>query len=102
MMSEEQTRKSKQSVDAWIKLNESVSRVLETELFRNPGKWVRFGDVRLAISGFDGFRVSKDVHRRVLADRSLFSWRTCCYRARWRRWKYTTATMWRGMWRLWC
>ncbi|GFZ07206.1 chaperone DnaJ-domain superfamily protein [Actinidia rufa] len=72
MMSEEQTHKSKKSVDAWIKLNKSVSRVLETVLFRNLGKWVRFGDVRLSISGFDGFRVSKDVHRRVLADRSLF------------------------------
>ncbi|GFZ07198.1 chaperone DnaJ-domain superfamily protein [Actinidia rufa] len=67
MMSEEQTHKSKKSVDAWIKLNKSVSRVLETVLFRNLGKWVRFGDVRLSISGFDGFRVSKDVHRRVFS-----------------------------------
>ncbi|PSR90009.1 BTB/POZ domain-containing protein [Actinidia chinensis var. chinensis] len=72
MMSEEQTRESKQSIEARIKLNERVSRVLETAPFRDPGKWGGFGDVRLAISGSDGFRVSMDVHRKVLADRSRF------------------------------
>ncbi|GFZ20550.1 BTB/POZ domain-containing protein [Actinidia rufa] len=71
-MSEEQTRKSKQSIDARIKLNERVSRVLEKAPFRDPGKWGGFGDVRLAISVSDGFRVSMDVNRRVLADRSQF------------------------------
>ncbi|GFZ17954.1 BTB/POZ domain-containing protein [Actinidia rufa] len=72
MMSEEQTRESKQSIETRIKLNERVSRVLETAPFRDPGKWGGFGDVRLAISGSDGFRVSMDVHRKVLADRSRF------------------------------
>ncbi|GFS34152.1 pectin methylesterase 3 [Actinidia rufa] len=51
MLSEEKTRKSKQSVDTLIKLNERVSRVLETAPFRDLGKWGRFGDVKLAISG---------------------------------------------------
>ncbi|XP_052183417.1 BTB/POZ domain-containing protein At5g60050 [Diospyros lotus] len=72
MMSEEQTRESKQSAEARHKLHERVSRVLETAPFRNPANWGGFGDVKLTISGRDGFRVSMDVHRRVLADRSRF------------------------------
>ncbi|KAL6967419.1 hypothetical protein U1Q18_033228 [Sarracenia purpurea var. burkii] len=72
MMSEEQTRESKQSVEARHKLQERVSKVLETAPFRNPGNWGGFGDVKLTIAGRDGFKVSMDVHRRVLADRSRF------------------------------
>ncbi|KAI7984496.1 BTB/POZ domain-containing protein [Camellia lanceoleosa] len=72
MMSEEQTRESKQSIEARHKLRERVSMILETAPFRNPANWGGFGDVKLTIAGRDGFRVSMDVHRRVLADRSRF------------------------------
>ncbi|XAR60509.1 hypothetical protein NMG60_11033922 [Bertholletia excelsa] len=72
MMTEEQSRETKQSIETRHKLQERVSKVLETAPFRNPGNWGGFGDVKLTISGRDGFRVSMDVHRRVLADRSRF------------------------------
>ncbi|KAH7836795.1 hypothetical protein Vadar_005787 [Vaccinium darrowii] len=68
MANDDQTRQSKHSLEA----RQRVSRVLETAPFRNPGNWGGFGDVKLSVSGRDGFRVSMDVHRRVLADRSRF------------------------------
>ncbi|KAA8543964.1 hypothetical protein F0562_021859 [Nyssa sinensis] len=72
MMSEEQTRESKQSIESRQKLQERVSRVLAEAPFRNPSNWGGFGDVKLTITARDGFKVSMDVHRRVLADRSRF------------------------------
>ena len=83
MMSEGQTRKSKQSIEARIKLNERVSRVLEMVLFRDPGKWGGFEDVRLAIFGSDGFRTCIEGAWPIGA---FFSHRSCCCEARWRRW----------------
>ncbi|KAE9461173.1 hypothetical protein C3L33_06915, partial [Rhododendron williamsianum] len=65
---DDHTRQSRHSLEA----RQRVSRVLEAAPFRNPGNWGGFGDVKLSISGRDGFRVSMDVHRRVLADRSRF------------------------------
>ncbi|KAI8523929.1 hypothetical protein RHMOL_Rhmol13G0109600 [Rhododendron molle] len=65
---DDHTRHSRHSLEA----RQRVSRVLEEAPFRNPGNWGGFGDVKLSISGRDGFRVSMDVHRRVLADRSRF------------------------------
>ncbi|XP_047317265.1 BTB/POZ domain-containing protein At5g60050 [Impatiens glandulifera] len=72
MMSEEHNLDSKQSIDARHKIHERVSRVLAGAPFRNPGNWGGFGDVKLTITGRDGYRVSMDVHRRVLADQSRF------------------------------
>ncbi|KAK4370394.1 hypothetical protein RND71_009869 [Anisodus tanguticus] len=62
MMSEEQTRESKHALES----RHRVSKVLADAPF--PA----VGDVRLTIAGRDGFKVSMDVHRRVLVGRSRF------------------------------
>ncbi|XP_023772379.1 BTB/POZ domain-containing protein At5g60050 [Lactuca sativa] len=80
MMTEEQTRDSSrpsthlQSFDtARMRIEERVSRVLSGAPFRNPSDWgLGFGDVKLTITARDGFSVSMDVHREVLASRSQF------------------------------
>ncbi|OIT35771.1 PREDICTED: BTB/POZ domain-containing protein At5g60050 [Nicotiana attenuata] len=67
MMSEEQTRESKHSLfESRHKAHERVSKVLADAPFP------RVGDVRLTIAARDGFKVSMDVHRRVLIGRSRF------------------------------
>lgn len=66
MMSEEQTRESKHSLESRYRTQERVSRVLADAPF--PA----VGDVRLTIGARDGFKVSMDVHRRVLVGRSRF------------------------------
>ncbi|XP_049380307.1 BTB/POZ domain-containing protein At5g60050 [Solanum stenotomum] len=66
MMSEEQTRESKHSLESRYRTQERVSRVLADAPF--PA----VGDVRLTIAARDGFKVSMDVHRRVLVGRSRF------------------------------
>ncbi|KAF8396659.1 hypothetical protein HHK36_018284 [Tetracentron sinense] len=71
MMSEEQQRESKHSESKRCNLQERVSRILAEAPFQNPG-WGGLGDVKLTISSIDGFRVSMNVHRRVLADQSRF------------------------------
>lgn len=66
MMSEEQTRESARS-----KTHDRVARILQSAPFPDQP---RFGgsDVRLTVSGRDGYRVSMDVHGDVLAGRSRF------------------------------
>ncbi|XP_016462504.1 BTB/POZ domain-containing protein At5g60050 [Nicotiana tabacum] len=67
MMSEEQTRESKHSLfESRHKAHERVSKVLADAPFP------RVGDVRLTVAARDGFKVSMDVHRRVLIGRSRF------------------------------
>ena len=54
-------------------MQDRVSRVLADAPFQNPSYSGGIGDVKLTIVGDDdGFRVSMDVHRRVLIDRSRF------------------------------
>ncbi|GMG98208.1 hypothetical protein Nepgr_000048 [Nepenthes gracilis] len=83
MMSEEQLRDSKQSADTNLrKLQEKLTKVLA----RNPnfidvnnsssslggGLGLGIGDVKLTVSSRDGLKVSMDVHRRVLTEKSRF------------------------------
>ncbi|KAK6935962.1 hypothetical protein RJ641_032992 [Dillenia turbinata] len=70
MMSEEQQRESKLNDDKKKKLHDRVSRVLSEAPFRGLG--FGFGDVKLTVVSRDGYRVSMDVHRKVLANRSRF------------------------------
>lgn len=73
MMSEEQARDSKYSIESRRSAQERVSRVLADAPFRNPVDWgLGYGDVKLTITARDGFKVSMDVHRSVLTDRSRF------------------------------
>ncbi|XP_010260115.1 PREDICTED: BTB/POZ domain-containing protein At5g60050 [Nelumbo nucifera] len=71
MMSEEQQREAKRSEDKRHKLQERISRILAEAPFQNPN-WGSAGDVKLTVTSRDGFRVSMNVHRSVLADRSRF------------------------------
>ncbi|XP_057954762.1 BTB/POZ domain-containing protein At5g60050 [Malania oleifera] len=71
MMSEEQQRESARFDDRRRKMQDQVAGVLAEALVRNPN-WGGSGDVKLTVVSRDGFRVSMDVHRRVLADRSRF------------------------------
>ncbi|GAB4860261.1 hypothetical protein Ancab_011742 [Ancistrocladus abbreviatus] len=85
MMSEEQLRESKQSMDSnRRRLQDKLASVLA----KNPnfidsnncssnslgGGALGFGDgdVKLTVSSRDGFKVSMDVHRRVLREKSRF------------------------------
>ncbi|KAL3530664.1 hypothetical protein ACH5RR_009986 [Cinchona calisaya] len=73
MMSEEQARESKQSIEARLKLQDRVFKVLADAPFQNNcNNNLGCGDVRLTVTARDGFRVLMDVHRRVLASRSRF------------------------------
>ncbi|KAL4587614.1 hypothetical protein LXL04_000486 [Taraxacum kok-saghyz] len=79
MMTEEQTRDSRPSTHlqpldtARMRIEERVARILSGAPFRNPSDWgLGFGDVKLTITARDGFSVSMDVHREVLASRSQF------------------------------
>ncbi|XP_040993461.1 BTB/POZ domain-containing protein At5g60050 [Juglans microcarpa x Juglans regia] len=67
MMSEEQHRESKLSEEKRRKLQDRVSKLLDEAPFRDAA-----GDVRLSVVGRDGFRVSMDVHKSVLAEKSRF------------------------------
>ncbi|XP_061361840.1 BTB/POZ domain-containing protein At5g60050 [Gastrolobium bilobum] len=67
MMSEEHTRESKFSDDKRRKMQDRVLKLLDEEPFRGGG-----GDVKLTVVSRDGFKVSMDVHKRVLADKSRF------------------------------
>lgn len=81
MMSEEQLRESKQSKDNnYRRLQGKLSRVLSKNpnfidsndsSSNNLGGFGN-GDVKLTISGRDGFKISMDVHRKVLAEKSRF------------------------------
>ena len=71
MMSEEQSRESRHSDVARRKLQDQVARVLADAPFRDPA-WGEFGDVKLTVGSRDGFKVSMDVHRRVLVEQSRF------------------------------
>lgn len=71
MMSEEQQRESKLGDENRRRLQERVYRVLAEAPFTNPN-WRGSGDVKLTVSGQDGFRVSMNVDRKVLADQSRF------------------------------
>ena len=56
-----------------MRIEERVARILSGAPFRNPSDWgLGFGDVKLTITARDGFSVSMDVHREVLASRSQF------------------------------
>ncbi|XP_068337572.1 BTB/POZ domain-containing protein At5g60050-like isoform X2 [Pyrus communis] len=71
MMSDDQNRDSKLLPDR--KIHEKVHRLLQNAPFRNPN-WggLVSGDVRLTVVAKDGFRVSMDVHKSVLAAKSRF------------------------------
>ncbi|KVI03582.1 BTB/POZ domain-containing protein At5g60050 [Cynara cardunculus var. scolymus] len=72
MMTDEHTRDSRHSVQK-MRIEGRVARVLSGAPFRNPADWgLGIGDVKLTITGRDGFSVSMDVHREVLASRSQF------------------------------
>ncbi|XP_062081956.1 BTB/POZ domain-containing protein At5g60050 [Humulus lupulus] len=73
MMNDEQHRESKLSDDKRRKLQERVAKLLEHAPFRNPN-WggLVSGDVRLTVVARDGFKVSMDVHKSVLASKSRF------------------------------
>ncbi|XP_060170220.1 BTB/POZ domain-containing protein At5g60050 [Lycium barbarum] len=66
MMSEEQTRESKHSLESRHRARDRVFKVLADAPF--PA----VGDVRLTIAARDGFKVSMDVHGHVLVERSRF------------------------------
>ncbi|ONI00448.1 hypothetical protein PRUPE_6G089700 [Prunus persica] len=70
MMSDEQHRDSKL---ADRKVHEKVHKLLQNAPFRNPN-WggLVSGDVRLTVVAKDGFRVTMDVHKSVLAAKSRF------------------------------
>ncbi|KAH9621839.1 hypothetical protein KSS87_013153 [Heliosperma pusillum] len=66
MMSEEQLRESKHSCD-------TNRRRLHHKLNTSGlGVGLGVGDVKLTVSGRDGFKICMDVHRSVLADKSRF------------------------------
>ncbi|OWM67961.1 BTB/POZ domain-containing protein At5g60050 [Punica granatum] len=74
MMSQEQHRQ-----DSSAQLRSKVSRILSNAPFSNSiangGCWGpnnRSGEVRLTVVARDGFRVSMDVHRRVLSEKSRY------------------------------
>ena len=73
MMSDEQNRESKLSEDKRKKLQDRVAKLLDDAPFRNPN-WggLVSGDVRLTVVGRDGYKVSMDVHKSVLASKSRF------------------------------
>ncbi|KAK4408886.1 BTB/POZ domain-containing protein [Sesamum angolense] len=79
MMSVEQAREPKPSSEAHKKLRERVSSVLSQAPFQISNYW-GMGDVRLTVAArpeagereTGAFRVSMDVHRRVLASKSRF------------------------------
>lgn len=71
MMSEEQNRESRHSDAARRKLQDQVARVLADAPFRDPA-WGEFGDVKLTVVSRDEFKVSMDVHRRILVEQSRF------------------------------
>ncbi|KAJ4971730.1 hypothetical protein NE237_004829 [Protea cynaroides] len=66
MMSE-----SKRADDKRHEVQERVSRILAEAPFNNLNSGT-VGDVKLTVSSKEGFRVSMNVHRRVLAGRSRF------------------------------
>lgn len=72
MMSEEQSRESKFSDDKRRKLHDRVWKLLDEAPFGNPESEGSFGDVKLTVVAKDGFRVSMDVHKSVLASKSRF------------------------------
>lgn len=74
MMSQEQ-----QNQDSTAQLRSKVSKILSNAPFNNSiasgGRWGtnnRSGDVRLTIVSTDGFRISMDVHRQVLSEKSRY------------------------------
>lgn len=71
MMSEEQHRESKLSDDQRRKFQDRVSKLLDEAPFRDSN-WGGPGDVRLTVVARDGFRVSMDVHKSVLTEKSRF------------------------------
>ncbi|KAJ8439934.1 hypothetical protein Cgig2_004000 [Carnegiea gigantea] len=81
MMSEEQLRESKHSSDNnRRRLQDKLARVLANNpnfldghnSSSNHLGGFGYGDVKLTVSGRDGFKISMDVHRRVLAEKSRF------------------------------
>ncbi|KAI4322196.1 hypothetical protein L6164_021913 [Bauhinia variegata] len=71
MMSEEQHRESKLSDDKRGILQDQVAELLDGAPFRDPN-WGGLSDVRLTVVSRDEFRVSIDVHKSVLAEKSRF------------------------------
>ncbi|KAL5581147.1 hypothetical protein UlMin_013589 [Ulmus minor] len=72
MMSDEQHRELKLSDEKRRKLHDRVSKLLDEAPFRNPNWGGSSGDVKLTVVSRDGFRVSIDVHKSVLASKSRF------------------------------
>lgn len=71
MMSEEQNRESKTSDDKRRKLQDRVAKLLDEAPFRDPN-WGGPGDVKLTVVARDGFKVTMDVHKSVLIEKSRF------------------------------
>lgn len=74
MMSEEQNRNSKKLEESRKKTQTQVAKFLnELKVSSFSGDYeLGSGDVRLTVVSRDGFRVSMDVHRRVLVEKSRF------------------------------
>ncbi|XVE79690.1 hypothetical protein DITRI_Ditri14bG0078100 [Diplodiscus trichospermus] len=73
MMSEEHHRDSKTKEESLKKTQSRVAKLLTQLKICSFSNWgLRSGDVRLTVASKDGFRVSMDVHGRVLSEKSGF------------------------------
>ncbi|OMO67576.1 hypothetical protein CCACVL1_20435 [Corchorus capsularis] len=73
MMSEEHFRDAKSIDESRRKMNSKVSKSLtELKIFSMNNLGLGSGDVRLTVVSRDGYRVSMDVHKRVLSEKSKY------------------------------
>ncbi|KAB2020938.1 hypothetical protein ES319_D07G104600v1 [Gossypium barbadense] len=73
MMSEEHLRDSKAIEESRKKTQTRIAKFLDELKTRTSNDWgLRSGDVRLTVVSRDGHRVSMDVHKRVLSEKSRF------------------------------
>ncbi|KAK8288141.1 hypothetical protein V6Z12_D07G106100 [Gossypium hirsutum] len=73
MMSEEHLRDSKAIEESRKKTQTRIAKFLDELKTRSSNDWgLRSGDVRLTVVSRDGHRVSMDVHKRVLSEKSRF------------------------------
>ncbi|KAL1090644.1 hypothetical protein V6Z11_D07G103700 [Gossypium hirsutum] len=72
-MSEEHLRDSKAIEESRKKTQTRIAKFLDELKTRSSNDWgLRSGDVRLTVVSRDGHRVSMDVHKRVLSEKSRF------------------------------
>ncbi|TYH62280.1 hypothetical protein ES332_D07G109700v1 [Gossypium tomentosum] len=73
MMSEEHLRDSKAIEESRKKTQTRIAKFLDELKTRSSNDWgLRSGDVSLTVVSRDGHRVSMDVHKRVLSEKSRF------------------------------